>query len=241
MISKITNGYSSLNYYKSLSSGKKINSAKDNASGLAIANKLQSQEKGLNVGAENSKQGSNMLNVADGALNSIGDSLQRIYELSVKASNGLYSNDDKNAFQKEIDGLLDNIKNVSTNTEFNTMKILDGSIATMELATNPSGNRMKIQMQNATLESLSIDGYDVTTKDFDISRITNALESTYNSNKINEENTVSSRSQLEDLDYMSSFSNFKKSQVLDSFKLMLQNQQQNDEQKITQQLFSPSI
>ena len=82
-------------------------------------------------------------------------------------------------------------------------------------------------MQNTTLESLGIDGYDVTAKDFDISRITNALdkvnesrsklgastnalESTYNSNKINEENTISSRSQLEDLDYMSSFSNFKK-------------------------------
>ena len=76
--------------YRSLASGKRINTASDNAAGLAIANKLKNRVGGTNAGISNSKTSQNMLNVADGAIGSVTDSLQRIRELSIQASNGLY-------------------------------------------------------------------------------------------------------------------------------------------------------
>ena len=72
--------------YGQIASGKRINSAADDASGLAIANKMESQVTGLDVGAENAQSGVQALNIADGALGGINDYLQRIYEVSVKAS-----------------------------------------------------------------------------------------------------------------------------------------------------------
>ena len=98
-------GIQSQNTYTALSSGYKINSAADNAAGLAISEKLLTQTNGYDVGSSNAKDGVSLINVADGALSGIQDSLQRIHELGVRASNGLYSASDKQAFQTEIDGL----------------------------------------------------------------------------------------------------------------------------------------
>ncbi len=85
-------GIQSQTDYTALVSGKKINSAADDAAGMAIANKLESQSKGLSVGSSNAQTGQDLLKVADGGLSSIQDSLQRIRELSVQASNtAIYS------------------------------------------------------------------------------------------------------------------------------------------------------
>ena len=154
------------NMYSQIASGKRINSAADDASGLTIAQKMNSQETGLNVGSDNAKDGNSLLNVADGALGQITDSLQRIYELGVKASSGLNTGEELGAIQKEVDQLLSDIEGIGKNTEFNTMKILDGSMADLNLATKPDGTGQKIQMVNSTLSALGIDGFDVT-KDFD--------------------------------------------------------------------------
>ena len=168
-------GIYSQNSYVALSSGYRINSAADNAAGLAISEKLLTQEKGYHVGLENAQNGQSLLNVADGALSGIQDSLQKIRELSVKSMNGLYGDDERRAIQWEIDGLKQSIQDVAKGTTFNTMKLLDGSMADIDLATNPQGGGLSIELVNSTLESLGIEDYDVT-KDFDFAAIDNAIE-----------------------------------------------------------------
>ena len=168
------NGISSVDMYSQIASGKRINSAADDAAGLTIANKMNTQETGLNVGSDNAKDGVSLLNVSDGALAQIGDSLQRIYELGVKAKSGLNTGEELGAIQSEVDQLMSDIEGIAKGTEFNTMKILDGSMADLDLATKPDGTGQKIQMVNSTLSALGIEGFDVT-KDFDLSKITDAI------------------------------------------------------------------
>ena len=245
-MAEISGVSSSTNIYSQLSSGKRINSAADDPSGLVISNTMQEQENGLNVGSENAQAGIDMLNVAEGGLAQINDSLQRIYELSVKASNGLNTGEELGAIQSEVNQLLDQIQGVAKGTEYNTMSLLDGSMADMELATNPNGTGSKIQMYNSTLEALGIDGYDVTGK-FDINRITdaiakvsegrsrmgaevNALESGIRYNDYAAENTMAARSSLEDLDMAKAISEQKKQETLNQYQTMMQKKKQEDEQ-----------
>lgn len=207
----------SQNTYTAISGGYKINSAADDAAGLAISEKLLTQENGLTVGSDNAATGQNLLNVADGALAGIQDLLQRIRELSIKSMNGLYTDDDKAAIQLEIDGLKQNIQDTAKGTTFNTMKLLDGSMADIDLATNPQGGGLSIQLVNSTLEGLGIEDYDVT-GDFDLNAIdeamekissarsaigaqTNALTHTINYNDLAAYNLASANSSLKDTDY----------------------------------------
>ena len=81
--------------YERLSSGKRINRAADDAAGLAIAQKILKENKGLDMGASNIRDGISAANVADGAIGTMTDSLQRIHELGIQASNGLYSDSDR--------------------------------------------------------------------------------------------------------------------------------------------------
>ena len=125
--------------YRSLASGKRINTASDNAAGLAIANELKNRVGGTNAGISNSKTSQNMLNVADGAIGSVTDSLQRIRELSIQASNGLYSNSDRSAIQAEIDQLKESIGGITAQTKFNEMNVLDGTMGSSHVASNADG------------------------------------------------------------------------------------------------------
>ena len=239
--------------YSQIASGKRINSAADDAAGLTIAQKMTSQETGLTVGADNAKDGRSLLNVADGALGQMTDSLQRIYELGMKAKNGLNTGEELGAIQSEVDQLLSDIEGIGKNTEFNTMKILDGSQGDINLATKPDGSGQSIRMVSATLENLGIDGFDVT-KDFDLDRITNAidkvsearssmgaqtnaLESAIRYNDYAAENTLASRSRLEDLDMAKAISAQKKNEVLNQYQLMMQRRQQQNEQNSMMGLF----
>ena len=167
--------------YAKIASGKKINSAADGASELAIATKLETQSQAQDVGAANAKDGQSVLNIADGALSGVQDYLQRIREISVKALNGTNSASDLGAMQKEVDSLLQGIQSTAKGTEYNTMKLLDGSMADMDIATNPDGSGMKIGLANSTLEALGIDGYNVTGS-FDLGSIDNALDMVSESN-----------------------------------------------------------
>lgn len=235
--------------YGQVASGKRINSAADDAAGLTIAKKLETQANGLSVGAQNAEAGKNALNIADSAMEGITDYLQRIKELSVKASNGLNAAADLSAMQKEIDRNLQGIQDIAKGTEYNTMKLLDGSKADMELATNPDGSGMKIQMANSTLEALGIDGYNVTGK-FDMSRIDDALKqvsesrssigagvngleyaSSYGQNASVQQTAAQSR--LEDLDMPKAISDRKKNEVLGDYKNVLLQKKMEEESLVT--------
>ena len=108
-----------------LSSGFKINRSADNASGLAISEKMRRQIRGLNKGSQNSEDGISLLKVADGALEEVQDILIRINELSVQAANDTNTFEDRQAIQNEINSLTTEINRISSTTEFNTKKLFN--------------------------------------------------------------------------------------------------------------------
>nr|WP_297355920.1 flagellin [uncultured Caldimonas sp.] len=112
-----------------LSSGLRLNSAKDDAAGLAIAERMNAQTRGLNVAARNANDGISLAQTAEGALGKIGDMLQRMRELAVQSANATNSEDDRSALQAEVAQLRDEIDRVAKNTSFNGTKLLDGSFA----------------------------------------------------------------------------------------------------------------
>lgn len=110
-----------------LSSGLKINHAKDNPAGLAMAKRMNAQIEGLSVAGQNASDGVSIIETADGALSEVSEMLQRINELAVKASNGTMGAQDLATVQEEVQALKEEITRVSNTTEFNGQKLLDGS------------------------------------------------------------------------------------------------------------------
>lgn len=229
--------------YRQLSSGKRINSASDDAAGLAIAQKLLTQSNGYDAGWRNAATSQDMVNVADGGLSSITESLQRIRELGVQASNtAIYGDSERKMMQQEIDQLKESITDAAKNTRFNTMNLLDGSMGSSHVASNPDGSGMDINMPNATLEALGIADFDVT-GDFDLSVIDEALDKvssargdvgatynrlsyTMNYNSYASLNTTASRSRIEDLDMPKAISDMQKNNLLEQYRLMMQKKQE---------------
>lgn len=111
-----------------LSTGLRINSAKDDAAGLAISERFTSQIRGLNQAVRNANDGISLAQTAEGALTSIGSSLQRIRELSVQSANDTNSSGDRQALNDEVQQLIAEIDRVATTTEFNGQRVLDGSL-----------------------------------------------------------------------------------------------------------------
>ena len=110
-----------------LSSGLKINRASDNPAGMAISNKMKSQIDALDQAEANASDGISVVQIADGALNEVSSILQRIRELSVQAANGMNSFNDRKSMQDEVDELVKEVDRISSDTEYNTKKLLDGS------------------------------------------------------------------------------------------------------------------
>jgi flagellin len=115
-----------------LSSGLRINSAKDDAAGLAISERFTAQIRGLNQATRNAQDGISLSQTAEGALGSIGNNLQRMRELSVQSANSTNSASDRAALQQEVSQLVAEIDRVATQTEFNGLKLLDGSFAAQQ-------------------------------------------------------------------------------------------------------------
>ncbi len=110
-----------------LSSGLKINHAKDNPAGLAMAKRMNAQIEGLGVANQNSSDGISIIETADGAMSEISAMLQRINELSVKAANGTATDEDREIIQEEVAQLKEEIERVSETIQFNGQNLLDGS------------------------------------------------------------------------------------------------------------------
>jgi RNA polymerase-interacting CarD/CdnL/TRCF family regulator len=113
-----------------LSSGLRINSAKDDAAGLAISERFTSQIKGLNQAVRNANDGISLAQTAEGALKASGDILQRVRELAVQSANASNSAGDRQALQAEVGQLVSELDRISKTTEFNGTKLLDGSFGT---------------------------------------------------------------------------------------------------------------
>ena len=128
-----------------LSSGYRINRAADDAAGLSISEKMRGQIRGLNQASTNAQDGISLIQTAEGALNESHSILQRMRELSVQAANGTETDDDREAVQNEIEQLQSELTRISDTTEFNTMKLLDGS---------QSGSKVQVSVSKSAESNL---------------------------------------------------------------------------------------
>lgn len=165
-----------------LSSGSRINSAADDAAGLAISERMTSQVKGLAMAVRNANDGISLVQTAEGALDEVTDMLQRMRELSVQASNGTNSDSDRVALNDEVTQLLAEIDRIAATTRFNNQTILSGSYAgnlqlgdqadqTMSFAisstaTNAMGESVSGLASEASAASLVVSGASVDTEDY---------------------------------------------------------------------------
>ncbi|EJD6584964.1 FliC/FljB family flagellin [Providencia rettgeri] len=125
-----------------LSSGSRINSAKDDAAGQAIANRFTANVKGLTQASRNANDGISIAQTTEGALNEINDNLQRIRELTVQAKNGTNSNSDLTSIQNEVTERLAEIDRISKETQFNGVKVLSGEKAEMSIQVGTNDNEV---------------------------------------------------------------------------------------------------
>lgn len=144
-----------------LSSGLRVNSAKDDAAGLAISERMNTQVKGLNVAARNSNDGISLAQTAEGALGKVGDMLQRMRELAVQSGNATNSKSDREALQAEVNQLRDEIDRVAKQSNFNGTKILDGSFsgAVFQVGANSGENITVGALTNTTAQGLASINY----------------------------------------------------------------------------------
>lgn len=252
-IQSVTSNNYSNNIYGSIASGNRINTAADDASGLAVSEKMKKQVAGLDQGAANSDEGVKALNIADGAMGQATDSLQRIYELSVKAANTfMYGAEERKAMQDEASALLKDIDTMAKNTTYNEQQITNGGDS-IHIASNPDGSGTDIKKSNISLEALGLKDFDINSPDA-ISKVSKAIENisgqradggaatagleyAKNYNSIASENTLSAQSRLADLDIPKAVSKMKQQEVLKNYQMMLQKKQQDEEEKKVLGLF----
>jgi len=161
-----------------LSTGKRINSAADDAAGLAISDKMTSQIRGLNQAVRNANDGISLLQTAEGATQEVTNMLQRMRELAVQAANDTYSSTDRSALQLEVDQLAAEISRISDNTRWNNMVVFDTSVSSGNIGTLTSGkfdvslqvgimggssDTITVQLQSIAASALSVDSIDLST------------------------------------------------------------------------------
>ncbi|SFM65468.1 FliC/FljB family flagellin [Variovorax sp. OV329] len=148
-----------------LSSGMRINSAKDDAAGQAIANRFTANIKGLTQATRNANDGISIAQTTEGALTEVNNNLQRVRELSVQAANGTNSASDLDSIQAEISQRLEEINRVSEQTQFNGVKVLsaDAGKLTVQVGAN-DGETIDIDLKEITAKTLGLDGFNVNGK-----------------------------------------------------------------------------
>ena len=147
-----------------LSSGQRINKAGDDASGLAVSEKLRSQIRGMKQAVRNTEDGVSFVQVAEGSLQEMHSMLHRMRELAIQASNGIYSDADRTQIQVEVTQLVEEVDRIAGTTEFNKMKMLDGSLVNMRFHIGANANQnMLVQIQTMTAEALEIKGISLST------------------------------------------------------------------------------
>ncbi len=143
-----------------LSSGLRINSAKDDAAGLAISTRFDTQIRGLNQAVRNANDGISLAQTAEGSLQEMTNILQRMRELAVQSANDSNSDADRLSIQSEVDQLYDELERISSTTEFNGVKLLDGSggTRTFQIGAN-RGQSLDFKLESVTAQDLNLNGF----------------------------------------------------------------------------------
>ena len=224
-----------------MSTGLRINSSKDDAAGLAVANKLDYKVSSLKVAQDNAQMGASMLDTMEGVMTTINDNLVRIRDLTEQAANGTYGTDAMTAITTEINARLAEIDRVANSTEFNGKKVLNGSVTEVKLQVGITGEDNSVitldstVFQNSTRTGLGVtDNVDwdsdadargyLATVDKAIEKITNAktaiggkqaaISSAMESAEVMATNLTSASSLIKDADIAEESSNYIKQQIL---------------------------
>ena len=220
-----------------LSSGKRINHARDDAAGMAISSKMTSQINGMNQAVRNTNDGISMVQTADGAMEGIADKLQRMRELAVQSSNGIYSSSDRAALDIEFQALDDEINRVASSAEFNGTNLIDADAQIdiqVSYAADSANGKITVSLSGVDSTDLGINANVITSQAASSTAITavdaalstvnsaratlgatqNRLETTVKDLKNNVENLSASRSRIEDADFASETAQLAKSQIL---------------------------
>ena len=218
-----------------LSTGKRINSAKDDAAGLAIASSMTSQIKGMSQAIRNSNDGISMAQTAEGALGEVTNMLQRIRELAVQSASGTYSDDDRTNLQTEVSALTEQIGDILANTEFNGNNLFDGTSGTAGVVSIQVGANASETVDlsfaaitdattattvetaaGATTAIGTVDGFleTINTKRAELGAGQNRLQSVVNNLTSNVTNLSDARSRIEDTDFSVETAALAKAQIL---------------------------
>ncbi len=220
-----------------LSSGLRVNSAKDDAAGLAIAERMNTQVRGMNVAIRNANDGISMAQTAEGGLQEVNNMLQRMRELAVQSANGTNSDDDRANLNAEFTALNSEIARIAETTLFNGAAVLNtsGSGATVAFqvgANTASGNQISVTMKNidalasgsdsistVSATTTAISAIDtmintVTTARADFGAIQSRFESTINNLQVGMENQAAARGRIMDADFAVETANMTRSQIL---------------------------
>ena len=218
-----------------LSSGLRINGAKDDAAGLAISTGMQSQIKGINQGVRNANDGISMAQTAEGSMDEMTNILQRMRELSVQASNDSNSASNRESIQTEVDQLYSEIDRISETTQFNGTNLLNGSTdsITLQVGAN-SGETIDFSIAPVTADSLELTGVSMASSQSaqdsidsidgalgkimdsrsNLGALQNRLGSTISNLQNISQNTSSANSRIQDADYAAETSKMSKAQIL---------------------------
>ena len=249
------NGRDVANAMQQLSTGKRINSAADDAAGLAISNKMTSQIRGLNQAVRNANDGISMLQTAEGATQEITNMLQRMRELAVQAANDTYSDTDRDALDKERVELEEEITRIAKNTKWNNMAFLDNAGVTKSFQVGIANNEdstIAVEFVDLTASGLDIVSLDVSSHvasqsaldkidtaiaDVDdfradvgakINRLNFAIDNLTNISI----NTSASRSRIEDADFAKASSELARTQIIQQAATAVLAQANTDQQSV---------
>ncbi|ELV8718181.1 flagellin [Vibrio vulnificus] len=178
-----------------LSSGKRINSAKDDAAGLQISNRLQSQMRGLDVAVRNANDGISIMQTAEGAMNETSNILQRMRDLSLQSANGSNSHAERIALQEEMTALNDELNRIAETTSFGGRKLLNGSFGSAAFQIGAaSGEAVQVQLKSMRSDGIDMGGFSYIANgrarsDWQVKEGANALSMSF-TNRFGETETI---------------------------------------------------
>jgi flagellin len=244
-----------------LSTGKRINSAKDDAAGLAISQSMTAQVRGMNQAIRNSNDGMSMAQTAEGGLEEISNMLQRIRELAVQSASGTYQNSDRTNLNAEVTQLKTQIGDILTNSEFNGVKLFDGSAGsggTVSIQTGADASQtVSLSLGAATTTTtlgINASAVDTTTnataaitaadtaldsiatKRASLGAAQSRLQSVVNNLTTNAANLTEARSRIEDTDFSSETAALAKAQILSQASTAMLSQANQSQQSVLQLL-----
>ena len=224
--------------FRRLSTGLRISTAADDAAGLAISERLRSQVRSLEQSKRNANDGISMVQTAEGALNEVSNILTRLRELAIQSSNGSVSNADKNTLDEEFQSLVNEIDRIGQSTEFNGIKLLDGTASTVTFqvgfGTTANVDTISVTLQSARTSALTLSSLDIGSGGSTTTAITNIdsaintvsslrgslgavqnrLGSTINNLAIQVENLSAAESRIRDVDVAYETAQLTRNQIL---------------------------